>query len=475
MDTLKRQLYPLLTCAAMTLGLSARATSQAPAIQFAPFTFRAPDSSAVQADSGTLVVRADRKGKGSQTISLPIVRFRGTATQGAAPIIYISGGSGSGIAAVRSARFPMFMALREVGDVIALDLRGAGRSRPRVSCPFAITELSQPSNYSMLVTSLTTQTRACADSLKRSGVDLDAHNIREVVGDIDDLRSALGVKKIRLIGISTGTQIVLEYMRRHPQNVERVVLAGVQAPDQNRHMPAGEDTVVRTLAAQLKAKGSGDLIAQISSVLDSLEVRPRQATIVNNRGDTARVGIGPFDVQLLVAATLGDRRQMSLLPRLIGAAAQGNYTPLATMKLAAAQQGITSAYEALMDCQTSAPTSRVRAAEQQSKTALLGNATLDFPEVCQAWGVAPLDDSYRQPVVSTIPSLLISGTLDGRTPVKNAEDAMRGLRNATHLIVDGASHGDDLFLSSPEIVPTILKFLSGAAALPRRLQISTTP
>jgi pimeloyl-ACP methyl ester carboxylesterase len=64
--------------------------------------------------------------------------------------------------------------------------------------------------------------------------------------------------------------------------------------------------------------------------------------------------------------------------------------------------------------------------------------------------------------------LLISGSLDGRTPVKNAREALAHLPNGSHLIVDGASHGDDLFLRSPEIVPTILRFLGGAT-LPRHL------
>ncbi|HUQ20385.1 MAG TPA: alpha/beta fold hydrolase [Gemmatimonadaceae bacterium] len=467
MDTLQRQLYPLLTIAALAFTYTA-AFAQAPAIHFAPFSFKGTETAQVDADSGTLVVRADRRSANRATITLPIVRFRSTSQVKAAPIVYVSGGAGSGIAAARGARFPFFMALRDVGDVITLDLRGAGRSQPRVSCGFGFPDLSAPMTYAAIVSVLQGQTRTCADSLRKTGAILEGHNLREVVADLDELRAALGVKRISLVGISTGTQIVLEYVRRHPGNVERVVLAGVQAPDQNHHMPAGEDAVVQALSAKLSSAGGETLVSQITRVLDSVTARPRQVSIVTGRGDTTAIGIGRFDVQLLVAATLGDRRQMSLLPQLIGAAARGNYSPLASMKAAAARQGITSAYEALMDCQTSAPAPRLARAYEQAKTALLGNATLDFPEVCAAWGVSPLDNSYRQPVSSRVAALLISGTLDGRTPVHNAEDAMSHLPNAMHLILDGASHGDDLFLSSPEVVPTIVKFLSGTSGLPRQ-------
>jgi pimeloyl-ACP methyl ester carboxylesterase len=65
---------------------------------------------------------------------------------------------------------------------------------------------------------------------------------------------------------------------------------------------------------------------------------------------------------------------------------------------------------------------------------------------------------YRTPVTSAVPALFISGTLDGRTPVANAEEVQRGFRNSAHVIIDGASHGDDLFLSTPAILENVLAF-----------------
>jgi len=104
----------------------------------------------------------------------------------------------------------------------------------------------------------------------------------------------------------------------------------------------------------------------------------------------------------------------------------------------------------------------MRALVNEAKTALLGRATLDFPEACAGWGVSELDASYRAPVRSARPVLLISGTLDGRTPVRNAEEVKTGLLNAVHLTVDGASHGDDLFLYSADLRQDILAFLRGS-------------
>jgi pimeloyl-ACP methyl ester carboxylesterase len=216
------------------------------------------------------------------------------------------------------------------------------------------------------------------------------------------------------------------------------------------------------------ASGFSGLIPMLRGLLDSLDRHPVTARVANGR-DTIPVGLGKFDVQLLVSATLGDRRQMAFLPRLIGAASRGNYSLLAGAKLAGARSGITSPYEAVMDCQTGATPARSLQMKREALTSLLGAATLDFPEVCAAWGVKPLDDSFRRPVTSSAPVLLISGTLDGRTPVRNANDALRSLPNGAHLIIDGASHGDDLFLSSPEIVPVMLRFLTNHSDTPRHL------
>ena len=463
MGTLQRQLYPLviLVLYATPVVAQGNATTQS-AVRFGSFLFRGSDGVQVEADSGTLTVPADRSGKSAGVVTIPIVRFKSTSAIRRSPVIYLSGGSGSGIAAARGSRFPMFLALRDAGDVITFDLRGAGRSTPRIDCPNAAFDLNKLMTYNNVVDVLSAQTSRCADSLRRSGVNLQSHNVREVIADIESIRIALGATKISLIGISTGSQLALEYMRRHPARVDRAVLAGVQAPDQNRHLAGEQSRVVETLSRQLGPLPGGDRLMDLARrAVDSLSAKPGKVEVRGENGVTP-VTLGAFDLQLLISATLGDRRQMSMLPQMLSTAAKGDYIMAAMFKTAAARQGITSAYEALMDCQTSAPPSRISIAEEQARTSLIGKATLDFPEVCSAWGVNRLPDSYRAPVKSAVPSLLISGTLDGRTPVSNADAASRGLKRFTHVVIDGASHGDDLFLSSPEIVPMIVKFLSGS-------------
>jgi pimeloyl-ACP methyl ester carboxylesterase len=84
-----------------------------------------------------------------------------------------------------------------------------------------------------------------------------------------------------------------------------------------------------------------------------------------------------------------------------------------------------------------------------------------FPEVCEEWKAPDLGDSFRAPLQSDIPVLFISGTLDARTPISNAEEYRKGFSNSTHIIIEGAVHSDPLFLSSPKIKDGMMEFLKG--------------
>jgi tetratricopeptide (TPR) repeat protein len=72
-----------------------------------------------------------------------------------------------------------------------------------------------------------------------------------------------------------------------------------------------------------------------------------------------------------------------------------------------------------------------------------------------------LGDDFRARVVSDIPVLFVSGTLDGRTPISNAKEIAEGFSDHRHLIIRNASHGGDLFTSSPKILESVKMFLRG--------------
>ena len=106
-----------------------------------PIRFKGAKGAEVDAERGVFEVPEDRRDPRSRKIKLTYVRFASTAAKPGPPIIYLAGGpGGTATGTAQGARWPIFMALREVADVIAFDQRGTGLSnhippRPRPSGP----------------------------------------------------------------------------------------------------------------------------------------------------------------------------------------------------------------------------------------------------------------------------------------------------------------------------------------------------
>src|SRR5687768_17162800 len=100
-----------------------------------PYVFQPQSGEKVDAEFGVLLVPENRSDPKSNLIELAFVRFKSTSKNPGPPIVYLAGGpGGSGIGAARGSRFPLFMAMREIGDVIAFDQRGIGMSKPNIGC-----------------------------------------------------------------------------------------------------------------------------------------------------------------------------------------------------------------------------------------------------------------------------------------------------------------------------------------------------
>jgi pimeloyl-ACP methyl ester carboxylesterase len=166
-------------------------------------------------------------------------------------------------------------------------------------------------------------------------------------------------------------------------------------------------------------------------------------------------------LQLLTASNIGTTVTRDF-PLIYYAASKGNYSYVAQVWLSESRREIGSAMSLMMDCASGASAERIKRIEREAKESLLGNhANQVFPDVCEVLGGVDLGPDFRAPVKSDVPVLFISGTLDARTPVSNAEEYRAGFQNSHHLIIDGAVHSDPLFLSSPKIKDVMLEFMKG--------------
>src|SRR5215216_4740521 len=125
----------LLLAALLFFTAPVGAQQKAGTIKFKPYTFENSKGEKVASEFGTLLVRENRSNPQSNLIELAFVRFKSTVKNPGPPIVYLAGGpGGSGIFTAKGSRFPLFMALRDVADVIAFDQRGTGYSKPNLGC-----------------------------------------------------------------------------------------------------------------------------------------------------------------------------------------------------------------------------------------------------------------------------------------------------------------------------------------------------
>ena len=460
--------------------LAEAACAAPPALRMKPTKFTNEAGQTVDAELGELRVPERRGVAGSGTVTLKFVRFKSTSPRPGPPIVYLAGGpGGSGIQTAKEARFPLFMAMREFGDVIALDQRGAGESRPDLDCdePFAA-----PFDKALergAIASMIAAEEKCAARLRKSGVDLAGYNTRESAADLDDLRNALGAEKLVLWGTSYGTHLAVAALRNYSANIDRAILLGIEGPDDTWKLPSDQQVLLEEIARRAAADPAiherlPDFLATLSRVLAELEARPKRVALVNPLNDKKiDVVVGKFDLQVVVSQLLTGPETFSTLPDLVSRLDRGDWTALA---LLAARQRFGEAPRAMpvaMDCASGASeVRRRRIAEEASRTLLADAINLPFPELCAAVNVPDLGDAFRAPLKSDVPTLLISGTLDGRTSPRQAAELASGMPNAVQLIIDGAGHSDPLFLASPKILTAMQEFMRGDKLSQNRIAVT---
>ena len=410
----------------------------APELRLEPYEFEVFTGETVDAELGEFDVPENRSDPDSRHITLKFVRFKSTSASPGAPIVYLAGGpGGSGIGTAQGARFPLFMAMREFGDVIAFDQRGTGMSGfEELDCDDRYNvAFDAPVDPDQAADVIARVTRGCMDRLSESGVDVSAYNTKESAADLEDLRLALGAETLSLWGISYGTHLALAAMKLHGESIDRAILAGIEGLHHTWKLPSDQQELLEEIARLAQEDPAvravvPDLLGSIEALLQRLEHEPQTVQLTHPMHDmTFDVTVGKFDFQLALAGMLRGPSTFASMPDAISRLEQGDWTELA---LASAQErtgeGI-HGMSAAMDCASGATAEWLARIEREAEETLIGDAiNFPFPELCAGLDIDDLGDRFRAPVMSEVPTLLISGTLDGRTPSETAEKSSRTWR-----------------------------------------------
>lgn len=443
------------------------ATAPAPVLKVEPYTFTGPNGVKVEAEKGTFEVPENRANPSSRKITIGFVRFKSTSPNPGDPIVYLAGGpGGTGTGTAQGPRFPLFMALREVSDVIAFDQRGTGLSSPTPLCR-AEPAFSGPVTKANIVAFMRAGLTRCFDWWESQGIDIDGYTTLENAHDIEDLRRALGANKLNLWGISYGSHLGLATMKYHGGSINKAVLSGIEGLDQTIKRPALTDKmfahVQEIIDADPKTKALyPDLSGMMRRTVAKLNAQPATVS-VTPPGATAPVSVtfDGFAMQMLASQSIADPPAIARLPVAVLAADRGMYEPVAQQLLGLSQQlaGFRGMPDA-MDLASGATPARLALVRKEAETSLLGDA-LNFP-MPHVMGVRPgidLGDKFRSPFKSNIPALFISATLDGRTYPDEAREEIKGFSNKTWLVVENGGH--NIYEADKRVADAVVAFFKG--------------
>ncbi len=178
-------------------------------------------------------------------------------------------------------------------------------------------------------------------------------------------------------------------------------------------------------------------------------------------------------MQLVIALLTGEISVVQTLPAGMARMDAGDFTAIARqVRDVLRRRPLGTAMTYAMDMSSGVSAERLARIRAQEGQAILGRAInfpFDEPGYAEAWGIRPLPDDFRAPVKSNVPALFISGTLDGRTSIPDAEDVRRGFPNSGHIIVDGSAHNP--YPMSAELRAEIVKFVQGGRAPSMHLSV----
>jgi pimeloyl-ACP methyl ester carboxylesterase len=423
---------------------------------------------------GELSVPENRNDPGSRQIDVIFGRLPGTGRTVGEPIFFIAGGPGASGIGSFAGNAEWLLPLRQFGDVVLVEQRGTGFSRPRLDCAERWNfPLTAPLKRSQLIESARQRFAACRRAWQAEGVDLAGYNTVAYAQDIVAVADALGYRRFAVIAFSYGSQIALELLRSHSARLSRAVLLGVMGPSDSLRNPLDHDAVLARAAALLSKDAAAtvypDLVASTAAVIAMLRRHPVQVSIAEEEGGEAiEFVLDELAYRRQMVTRLGIRRELANLPRFNHALLSGEDRQWMRSELSNRFRGLvwmrkgplamrSAAQHYATVCAAADPTPR----DDAPPDCVLGYTFHPaLPEACDAWQVPNLGDGFRKPPRSHVPVLMFSADLDTKTPMTQAQRLLPFLSNARHVVLINAGH-DDLLEMDEEVRARVGAFFAG--------------
>ena len=416
----------------------------------------------VDARCGTLTVPENRAEPAGRQIDLYIAVVPAVKRNPEPdPLFLLAGGPGQSAIETFPAIISFMSRINADRDIVLVDQRGTGKSNP-LQC-------LNPEDESLSAEQALAQLKDCPTKLSTTA-DLRFYTTEIAMADLDAVRAALGYESINLYGASYGTRAALTYLRLFPEHVRTLTLDAVVDPGFIMYLDAGRDGQSsleqffgRCEADEACARAFPELRTELNGLLSRLEAQPAEVSIRHPRtNQPLNLTVTRQLVLNMIFSTLYLPELTATLPASIHTAyTEENYAPLVTQGFMA-DSGIYDGMFYAVACTEDAPLISAEQARQASAGSVFGNLTENFVSVCTTWPKGAVSADFRQPVVSDVPALILSGEADPITPPVHAQQVTDSLTNELHLIYAHMGHGNISSRCSMNILRDFLESASVA-------------
>ncbi|MGN6395201.1 MAG: alpha/beta fold hydrolase [Mucilaginibacter sp.] len=405
-----------------------------------------------------LVVPEKRNKPNGKTIKLPFIYVESSnPNKHKDPVLYTAGGPGA--SSLRGVRFINFRQFSKNRDYIAFEQRGVTYAQPCLSCDGiseAVKEAyrkNQPLNSVLLGA-----VKACRKKLVEEGNDLSAYNTTENAADIEDLRRALKIDSINLIGISYSGGLMLTVLRNYPQHIRSIVLDSALPGFVNYE----EDALFSIDASFNKICSNCERDSAAKPQYSNLRQRfHRYFTDIGNKDfslrylekgakDSITIKYHRSELIDFLMNNLQDNRQLKNVPYYITQIIDGkqhDYMKTYFDGIFNSGKDNTLGMRYSMYCSEQIHYANQTLIDKQDEIFpyLAGYRfnDVDHP-ICSCWKVQPVSPVAKMPVYSNVPALLSTGDTDPYCPAFYNDLISHYMPNSQRVLFTDKTHGPAL-------------------------------
>jgi pimeloyl-ACP methyl ester carboxylesterase len=361
-------------------------------------------------------------------------------------------------------------------DLVLWDQRGTYFSQPRLRCR-EVREVAGDGDEEKEKAAY----RRCGARLAKEAGDLSAFNSLENARDVDSVRSALGYEQFNFYGVSYGTELGQFLMRERPPGLRSVVLDAVVPLGFSlvTDVPAVKQQVIQRYAQACEQSPAcnaayPDLARRYLALLDRLDKEPVPYDEVDTTAASGKPAPKPAvltgkDFDAILYQSIYVRQAVPLIPYVVWRAEEGDLSfaiNIATLLSASLDDMADGMYMTVV-CTEYGDTPETALRFPGVFKRLADTAQTEARQIlmlCRDWRLRLLDKKLLEPVLSDIPTLLLSGRFDPVTPPPNAERVAAGLSHAFPYTFASGTHGQAFsvpcanriiaaFLDAPAIAP----------------------